>query len=79
MSGRGRFVKKGQGKGKFQVKGLGTSKYPCQQEVCYRQTTTTTLDQQSKHQIMRPPQSSWSTHVKKVFDYSNNIGAALEL
>ena len=76
MSGRGKFVKKNQGKGKFQAKGSNSGAHANKKSVTDYNYYLGSAKQASDYETTT---EFLINHVKKVFDYGNDIGTALEL
>ena len=77
MSGKGRFAKKGQGKGKSQTKGknsnvssAGKKQYVTDYNY-YLGSSKQASDYETTTEFL-------INHIKKLYDYGNDIGSALE-
>ena len=77
MSGKGKFTKKAQAKGKFQAKGGSniasqSIKKSVNDYNYYLRSSKQASDYETTTEYL-------INHIKKVFDYGNDIGTALEL
>ena len=77
MSGKGKFTKKAQAKGKFQAKGgSNIASHSIKKSVndynYYLGSSKQASDYETTTEYL-------INHIKKVFDYGNDIGTALEL
>ena len=74
MSGKGKFTKKAQTKGKFQAKGGSIASHTIKKSVNdYNYYLVGSVKQASDYETTT---EYLINHIKKVFDYGNDIGTA---